>query len=161
MLYCKLYSSVILRLCALSSYTFNWLNDQFLNHVNWVVHINNDWKLIQVFSKLKVKYCWYKFCLYILVHLMVVFCRFTLLAPDLLRTDSQENIYLEANGVSTPITVSISIQDFRKSTQLFRDSVTLNEENGFHTLKAIQVTADSKSEVMPSYQLAVCGCNFI
>lgn len=78
---------------------------------------------------------------------MAVFCRFILLAPDLLRADSQENIYLEANGVSKPITVSISIQDFRKSTQLLQDSVTLSEENGFHTLKTIQVTVDSETEV--------------
>ncbi|XP_076583711.1 venom factor-like [Chaetodon auriga] len=68
--------------------------------------------------------------------------RFTLLAPDLLRTDSPENIYLEADDVSNPITVSISIQDFGKTTMLLQDSVTLNLENGFHALKTIQLPSD-------------------
>ncbi|XP_070847577.1 venom factor-like [Chaetodon trifascialis] len=68
--------------------------------------------------------------------------RFTLLAPDLLRTDSPENIYLEADDVSNPITVSISIQDFGKTTMLLQDSVTLNVENGFHALKTIQLPSD-------------------
>lgn len=67
-------------------------------------------------------------------------CRFTLLAPDLLRTDSQENIYLQADGLSDPLTVSISIQDFSKTTTLLQDSATLSPENNFHTLKTIQVT---------------------
>ncbi|XP_038568674.1 A.superbus venom factor 1-like [Micropterus salmoides] len=66
--------------------------------------------------------------------------RFTLLAPDLLRTDSQENIYLQADGLSNPITVSISIQDFSKTATLLQDSVTLNVENGYYILKSIQVT---------------------
>ncbi|XP_061563254.1 complement C3-like [Cololabis saira] len=68
--------------------------------------------------------------------------RFTLLAPDLLRTDSQENIYLQADSVSTPITVSITIQDFNKATTLLQDSVTLSQENDYHTLKAIQLASD-------------------
>ncbi|XP_033480279.2 complement C3-like [Epinephelus lanceolatus] len=68
--------------------------------------------------------------------------RFTLLAPDLLRTDSQENIYLQADGVSNPVTVSISILDFSKTTMLLQDSATLNSENGFHVLKAIQLPSD-------------------
>ncbi|XP_029706634.1 complement C3-like [Takifugu rubripes] len=69
--------------------------------------------------------------------------RFTLLAPDLLRTDSLENIYLQADGVTTPVTVSISIQNFGKTSMLLQDSVTLNQENGFHTLKSIQLPSDN------------------
>ncbi|XP_050926350.1 complement C3 isoform X8 [Lates calcarifer] len=68
--------------------------------------------------------------------------RFTLLAPDLLRTENQENIYLQADGLSSPITVSISIRDFTKTTTLLQDSVILNPENGFHALKAIQLPSD-------------------
>ncbi|XP_074487043.1 venom factor-like isoform X1 [Sebastes fasciatus] len=68
--------------------------------------------------------------------------RFTLLAPDLLRTDSQENIYLQADGVSSPVTVSISVMDFSKTTSLLQDSVTLTLENGFCALKAIQLPSD-------------------
>ncbi|XP_028421447.1 complement C3 [Perca flavescens] len=68
--------------------------------------------------------------------------RFTLLAPDLLRTDSHENIYLQANDVSVPIVVSISILDFSKTTTLLTDSVTLSVENEFHALKSIQLPSD-------------------
>lgn len=65
--------------------------------------------------------------------------RFTLLAPALLRTDSQENIYLQANDLSIPITASINIQDFDKSVFLLQDSVDLSLENGYQALKTIQV----------------------
>ncbi|XP_034997745.2 complement C3 [Hippoglossus stenolepis] len=68
--------------------------------------------------------------------------RFTLLAPDLLRTDSQENIYLQADGQSSPITVSISIRDFSNTATLLRDSVTLDLDNGFQALKTIQLPSD-------------------
>ncbi|KAF1394639.1 hypothetical protein PFLUV_G00003160 [Perca fluviatilis] len=68
--------------------------------------------------------------------------RFTLLAPDLLRTDSHENIYLQAYDVSNPVVVSISILDFSKTTTLLQDSVTLSVENGFHALKSIQLPSD-------------------
>ncbi|CAJ1052901.1 complement C3-like [Xyrichtys novacula] len=67
---------------------------------------------------------------------------FTLIAPDLLRTDSQENIYLQAEGLSIPITVSITIQDFAKSTVLLQDSVILNQENGYHVLKSIELPSE-------------------
>uniref|UniRef100_UPI003AAB8061 venom factor-like n=1 Tax=Centroberyx gerrardi TaxID=166262 RepID=UPI003AAB8061 len=69
-------------------------------------------------------------------------CRFTLLAPDLLRADSQENIYLEASSLSGPINVSISIQDFSRTSQLLQDSVTLGPENSFHALKTIQLPSE-------------------
>ncbi|XP_068177027.1 complement C3-like [Antennarius striatus] len=68
--------------------------------------------------------------------------RFVLVAPDLLRTDSQENIYLQADGLLRPIIVSISIQDFRTPTILFQDSVTLSPANGFQTIKTIQLPSD-------------------
>ncbi|XP_065808700.1 complement C3 [Labrus bergylta] len=68
--------------------------------------------------------------------------RFTLLAPDLLRADSEENIYMVGDGLSDPVTVSISIQDFSKTTMLLQDSAILNQENGYHTLKSIQLPSD-------------------
>uniref|UniRef100_UPI0037E9C17B venom factor-like n=1 Tax=Semicossyphus pulcher TaxID=241346 RepID=UPI0037E9C17B len=80
--------------------------------------------------------------LHLLPRDVVSSCRFTLLAPDLLRADSQENIYLQADGVTNPVTVSITIQEFSKRTMLLQDSVTLNQENGFHTLKSIQLPSD-------------------
>ncbi|XP_075994577.1 A.superbus venom factor 2-like [Genypterus blacodes] len=68
--------------------------------------------------------------------------KFHLLAPDLLRTDSLENIYLQASGVSSPVTVAITIHDFNRNTILLRDAVTLSQENAFHTLKTIQLPSD-------------------
>uniref|UniRef100_A0A672YZ56 Complement component c3b, tandem duplicate 2 n=1 Tax=Sphaeramia orbicularis TaxID=375764 RepID=A0A672YZ56_9TELE len=68
--------------------------------------------------------------------------RFTLLAPDLLRTDSPENIYLQADGLSNPVTVAISIRPFSSNIPLLLESVTLSQENGFHTLKTIQLPSD-------------------
>uniref|UniRef100_A0A3B4ZLY2 Complement C3-like n=1 Tax=Stegastes partitus TaxID=144197 RepID=A0A3B4ZLY2_9TELE len=76
-------------------------------------------------------------------HVPLFPCRFTLLAPDLLRTDSEENIYLQADGLSNPVTVSISIQDFSKNAMLLRDTVTLNLENKFSALKTIQLSSDN------------------
>ncbi|XP_067441549.1 complement C3-like [Thunnus thynnus] len=69
--------------------------------------------------------------------------RFTLLAPDLLRTDSPENIYLQYEGsLSSPVTVLISIQDFSKTATLLQDSVRLEPGNGYHALKTIQLSSD-------------------
>lgn len=65
--------------------------------------------------------------------------RFTLLTPALLRADSQENIYLQADDLSTPITASIAIQDFDETVFLLQDSVELNQGNRYHALKTIQV----------------------
>uniref|UniRef100_A0A8C5G006 Complement component c3b, tandem duplicate 2 n=1 Tax=Gouania willdenowi TaxID=441366 RepID=A0A8C5G006_GOUWI len=67
---------------------------------------------------------------------------FVLLAPDLLRTDNPENIYVQAEGLSAPITVSISIQDFTRSTTLLQESVILNTENQYYALKSIQLPSD-------------------
>uniref|UniRef100_A0A8C6NJW6 Complement component c3b, tandem duplicate 2 n=1 Tax=Nothobranchius furzeri TaxID=105023 RepID=A0A8C6NJW6_NOTFU len=63
-------------------------------------------------------------------------------SPDILRTDSQENLFLKADGATNPIDVSIFVMDFTKTFELFRDSVTLNQENGFYSLKSIQVSSD-------------------
>ncbi|XP_041838364.1 complement C3-like [Melanotaenia boesemani] len=68
--------------------------------------------------------------------------RFVLLAPDLLRTDSQENIYLQAYDLTSPVTVSISILDYTKSTILLIDSAILNPDNKFQYLKTIQLSSD-------------------
>ncbi|XP_015256364.1 PREDICTED: complement C3-like [Cyprinodon variegatus] len=67
--------------------------------------------------------------------------RFTLVAPDILRTDTEENIYLQAEDASSPVTVRITIQDFNKDILLLQESVTLNQENGYHLLKSIQLSS--------------------
>lgn len=77
--------------------------------------------------------------------------RFTIITPDLLRTDSQENIYLEAEGLSNPVFVSIEIKDFNKISMLFIDNATLNQDNGFQVLKSIQVTWTGESLLNQSY----------
>uniref|UniRef100_A0A3Q2CWB6 Complement component c3b, tandem duplicate 2 n=1 Tax=Cyprinodon variegatus TaxID=28743 RepID=A0A3Q2CWB6_CYPVA len=66
---------------------------------------------------------------------------FTLVAPDILRTDTEENIYLQAEDASSPVTVRITIQDFNKDILLLQESVTLNQENGYHLLKSIQLSS--------------------
>ncbi|XP_037546482.1 complement C3 [Nematolebias whitei] len=68
--------------------------------------------------------------------------RFTLMAPDLLRADSPENIYLQADGLTTPITISVTIMDFTKTIRLLQVSATLDQENGFYSLKTIQLSSD-------------------
>lgn len=67
--------------------------------------------------------------------------RFTLVAPDLLRINSPENIFLQAEGIASPVEVIISVTDFTKTTMLFTDGVTLDPGNDFHTLKSLQVKA--------------------
>ncbi|XP_061686699.1 complement C3-like [Syngnathoides biaculeatus] len=65
--------------------------------------------------------------------------RFTLVAPDLLRADSPENIYLQAEGIISPVDVAITVLDSTKTTTIFTDRVTLDQSNSFHTLKSVQI----------------------
>ncbi|XP_047221423.1 complement C3-like [Girardinichthys multiradiatus] len=67
--------------------------------------------------------------------------RFTLVASDILRTDIQENIYLQADGAASPVTVSITIQDLSKTILHLQDSATLNQGNGYRVLKSIQLSS--------------------
>ncbi|XP_037103939.1 complement C3-like isoform X2 [Syngnathus acus] len=68
--------------------------------------------------------------------------RFTLVAPDLLRTDSPENIYLQAESIDSPVEVVVTVTDFTKTNMLFTDTVTLDRSNGFHALKSVQIPSD-------------------
>ncbi|KAJ8283257.1 hypothetical protein COCON_G00021070 [Conger conger] len=66
--------------------------------------------------------------------------RFVLVAPNLLRTDSEENVFLEAHGVSESLTVTITVHDYPlKTRQLLQDTVLLDKQNNHHALKAIKV----------------------
>ncbi|KAJ8263847.1 hypothetical protein GJAV_G00142010 [Gymnothorax javanicus] len=68
--------------------------------------------------------------------------RFVLLAPNLLRLDSEENIYLEAYGLSDPLTVTITAHNFPEKTQLMLShAVLLDAQNDYHALTTI--TLDS------------------
>ncbi|CAB1344447.1 unnamed protein product, partial [Coregonus sp. 'balchen'] len=69
--------------------------------------------------------------------------RFILLAPNLLRADSEEAIYLESHGLNSPVTVTITVHDFpARSYQLLQDTITLGPGNGYHTLKTIQLPSE-------------------
>ena len=61
------------------------------------------------------------------------------MAPDLLRADSPENIYLEAGNLRGRPTVSISIKDFTRSLLLYSDEFEMDYDQGGHTLRSIQV----------------------
>uniref|UniRef100_A0A8C5DA84 Complement component c3b, tandem duplicate 2 n=1 Tax=Gouania willdenowi TaxID=441366 RepID=A0A8C5DA84_GOUWI len=74
---------------------------------------------------------------------------------NLLRTDNPENIYVQAEGLSAPITVSISIQDFTRSTTLLQESVILNTENQYYALKSIQVSQHSLLVLVLLLQVSV------
>ncbi|XP_036386399.1 complement C3-like [Megalops cyprinoides] len=66
--------------------------------------------------------------------------RFVLLAPNLIRTDSKENIFLEAYGLSEPKTVNITAHHFPiKEQQLLHETVVLDEGNNYQALKAIEL----------------------
>uniref|UniRef100_A0A3B3RN16 Complement component c3b, tandem duplicate 2 n=1 Tax=Paramormyrops kingsleyae TaxID=1676925 RepID=A0A3B3RN16_9TELE len=87
--------------------------------------------------------------------------RFVLLAPNLLRTDSDENIYLEANGVSEPLTVTITVEDFpERIIQLLHDTVHLGKDNDYKALKAIQLPSRSFSRESKSNSYVYLTVNF-
>ncbi|CAL8351522.1 unnamed protein product [Boreogadus saida] len=67
---------------------------------------------------------------------------FIVVAPDLLRADSPENIYLEAGGLRGQPTVSISIRDYTRSILLYDDTFIMDSEQEGHTLRSIQLPSD-------------------
>ncbi|XP_053711085.1 complement C3-like isoform X2 [Synchiropus splendidus] len=85
--------------------------------------------------------------------------RFTLLGPDLLRADSPENIYLQADEVSDPVSVSIIVQDYAKTT-LHQTSVTLDAANGFSALTTIQISSDTLNRDERKNKLVYLKANF-
>ncbi|KAJ0051248.1 hypothetical protein NL108_016549, partial [Boleophthalmus pectinirostris] len=66
-------------------------------------------------------------------------CRFRVLAPDVLRADSEENVVLQADGVSGAVSVSIQVWDFRRSSVLTEASTTLSQDNNYHKDCSIRV----------------------
>ncbi|KAI5088907.1 hypothetical protein C0J45_21479 [Silurus meridionalis] len=64
---------------------------------------------------------------------------FALVAPAVLRVETNENILLEAFGLSQPVSVSVSVYDFpAKSHQFWQGSVTLNSDNNYNVLQSIK-----------------------
>ncbi|KAL1005735.1 hypothetical protein UPYG_G00063310 [Umbra pygmaea] len=69
--------------------------------------------------------------------------RFILLAPNPLRAESEESIYLEAHGLTSPVTVTIKVSEYpSRNYQLLLETVTLGPENNYHTLKNIKLPSD-------------------
>ncbi|XP_077379564.1 complement C3-like isoform X2 [Festucalex cinctus] len=68
--------------------------------------------------------------------------RFTLVAPDLLRTDSPENIYLQAEAVASPVHVTIMVTDVTKNIMFFTGTLMLDQANNFHALTSVQIPSD-------------------
>ncbi|KAJ0033654.1 hypothetical protein NQD34_000761 [Periophthalmus magnuspinnatus] len=64
--------------------------------------------------------------------------RFRVLAPDVLRADSEENIVLQADGFSDMLPVMVQVWDFSMSRELAQSATTLSPDNGYHKLHTIQ-----------------------
>ncbi|KAI5627846.1 complement component c3b, tandem duplicate 2 isoform 2 precursor, partial [Silurus asotus] len=66
--------------------------------------------------------------------------KFALVAPAVLRVETNENILLEAFGLSQPVSVSVSVYDFpAKSHRFWQGSVTLNSDNNYNVLQSIKI----------------------
>uniref|UniRef100_A0A674ENK2 Macroglobulin domain-containing protein n=1 Tax=Salmo trutta TaxID=8032 RepID=A0A674ENK2_SALTR len=70
-------------------------------------------------------------------------CMFILLAPNILRTDSEESIYLESHGLDSPVTITITVHNYpERRYRLLQDTVTLGPANSYHTLKIIKLPSE-------------------
>lgn len=66
--------------------------------------------------------------------------RFVLVAPAVLKAGSEENILLEAFGLSQSIDIDLSVHTYPGSSQLLLNStVTLNADNHYSALATITV----------------------
>ncbi|MCJ8747533.1 hypothetical protein PDJAM_G00154640 [Pangasius djambal] len=66
--------------------------------------------------------------------------KFVLVAPAVLRVGRDENILLEAFGLSEPVVVTLSVYNYpRRSLQLLQGTVTLNADNNYSVLKTITI----------------------
>ncbi|KAK7930619.1 hypothetical protein WMY93_007014 [Mugilogobius chulae] len=68
--------------------------------------------------------------------------RFTVLAPDVLRADFEENLVLQVYEASGPVPVLIEIWDYDRSRVLMTSSVTLDQDNGHHKLHSILLPSE-------------------
>ncbi|TSK67244.1 Complement C3 [Bagarius yarrelli] len=64
-----------------------------------------------------------------------------MVTPRVLRVESKENVLLEAFGLSEPVNVSLSVSTFPvNSHQLWSGTITLNSDNNYSVLQAIQIS---------------------
>uniref|UniRef100_A0A8C5SLP1 Anaphylatoxin-like domain-containing protein n=1 Tax=Laticauda laticaudata TaxID=8630 RepID=A0A8C5SLP1_LATLA len=68
------------------------------------------------------------------------FCSYTLITPGVLRTDTEEQILVEAHGDNAPKQLVISVHDFpRKQKTLFQTRVDMNPAGGMLVTPTIKV----------------------
>uniref|UniRef100_A0A8C3HK51 Uncharacterized protein n=1 Tax=Chrysemys picta bellii TaxID=8478 RepID=A0A8C3HK51_CHRPI len=74
--------------------------------------------------------------------------QYTLITPNVLRVESEENIVVEAHGLTTPTEVTITVQDFPlKRLILYQVRTNLNADNGMMGTAIIKVpTKDLKKD---------------
>ncbi|MCI4393327.1 hypothetical protein PGIGA_G00156260 [Pangasianodon gigas] len=66
--------------------------------------------------------------------------KFVLVAPAVLRVGRDENILLEAFGLSEPVVVTLSVYNYpQRSPQFLQGTVTLNADNNYSVLKNITI----------------------
>uniref|UniRef100_A0A4W4HT24 Macroglobulin domain-containing protein n=1 Tax=Electrophorus electricus TaxID=8005 RepID=A0A4W4HT24_ELEEL len=69
-------------------------------------------------------------------------CRFSMVAPALLRVGSKENIVLEAFGVSATVPVSLSVYNYpAKSYQLWQGNVALSSDNNYIAVQSLEISS--------------------
>ncbi|KAJ0063846.1 hypothetical protein NL108_012536 [Boleophthalmus pectinirostris] len=74
------------------------------------------------------------------------FCngQFVVVAPNLIRVDSDEKIFVQATGVTDTIQVTVTIRDFKTDTrQLFEGYTSLSVANKHHTLVPIRLPSST------------------
>ncbi|MGH0128831.1 UNVERIFIED_CONTAM: hypothetical protein FKN15_036377 [Acipenser sinensis] len=68
---------------------------------------------------------------------------FVMLAPNILRVGTKENVLLESHDFSGVIEAQIVVLSFpEKSHELYRGTVTLNSNNNYQALKTIEISAN-------------------
>ncbi|KAF7688278.1 complement C3-like [Silurus meridionalis] len=66
--------------------------------------------------------------------------KFVVVAPSKLQVGNEENILLEAFGLSEPVVVTLLVYDYpQRSVMLLQGTVTLNVDNNYSVLKTIKI----------------------
>ncbi|XP_062845847.1 complement C3-like [Trichomycterus rosablanca] len=66
--------------------------------------------------------------------------KFVLLAPKVFKVGNEENVLLEAIGLSEPVTVSITAHNYpTRNTLLWQGTITLNFDNNYSALKTLKI----------------------
>ncbi|CAL1571534.1 unnamed protein product [Knipowitschia caucasica] len=66
--------------------------------------------------------------------------RFVVVAPNLIRTDTEENVFIQADA---EVQVTIQFKDYISENVLITSYVLLNNRNKFHALAPVQLPSDN------------------